>query len=131
MYIYKKSLPKKEIYGMARVGFTSDNYEIYVNTNDSGSVPYFHYRNANDWTKFHTCIEILNPKYFHHGNKNDTLNSKQIKQLHKFLISKVNIPKYEDKFKNNWELICFLWDINNSSVQIPDDATMPNYLQKL
>lgn len=34
----------KDIYEMARVGFTSDSFEVYVNTNDSGDTPHFHYR---------------------------------------------------------------------------------------
>ena len=42
MYIYKSV--KQDVFGMARVGFTPDRYEIYVNTNDSGKFPHFHYR---------------------------------------------------------------------------------------
>ena len=42
MYIYKSV--KQDIFGMARVGSTSDKYEIYVNTNDGGKFPHFHYR---------------------------------------------------------------------------------------
>lgn len=113
---------------MARVGFTSDKYEVYVNTNDGGKIPHFHYRDANDWSKFHTCIRIDRPEYFHHEDKSDVLNSKQRKALQKFMKSKVSLDRYKDKFSNNWELICFMWDINNSDIQIDDNTQQPNYI---
>ena len=117
----------QNIEAMARVGFTSDRYEVYVNTNDGGKIPHFHYRDANDWSKFHTCIRIDGPEYFHHEGKSDVLNSKQKKALQKFMKSKVSLDRYKDKFSNNWELICFMWDINNSDIQIDDNTQQPNY----
>lgn len=118
----------QNIEAMARVGFTSDKYEVYVNTNDGGKIPHFHYRDANDWSKFHTCIRIDCPEYFHHEDKSDVLNSKQRKELQKFMKSKVSLDRYKDKFSNNWELICFMWDINNSDIQIDDNTQQPNYI---
>lgn len=118
----------QNIEAMARVGFTSDKYEVYVNTNDGGKIPHFHYRDANDWSKFHTCIRIDRPEYFHHEGKSDVLNSKQKKALQKFMKSKVSLDRYKDKFSNNWELICFMWDINNSDIQIDDNTQQPNYI---
>ena len=118
----------QNIEAMARVGFTSDRYEVYVNTNDGGKIPHFHYRDANDWSKFHTCIRIDGPEYFHHEGKSDVLNSKQKKALQKFMKSKVSLDRYKDKFSNNWELICFMWDINNSDIQIDDNTQQPNYI---
>lgn len=117
----------QNIEAMARVGFTSDRYEVYVNTNDGGKIPQFHYRDANDWSKFHTCIRIDRPEYFHHEGKSDVLNSNQRKALQKFMKSKVSLDRYKDKFSNNWELICFMWDINNSDIQIDDNTQQPNY----
>lgn len=118
----------QNIEAMARIGFTSDRYEVYVNTNDGGKIPHFHYRDANDWSKFHTCIRIDRPEYFHHEGKSDVLNSKQKKALQKFMKSKVSLDRYKDKFSNNWELICFMWDINNSDIQIDDNTQQPNYI---
>lgn len=118
----------QNIEAMARVGFTSDRYEVYVNTNDGGKIPHFHYRDANDWSKFHTCIRIDRPEYFHHEGKSDVLNSNQKKALQKFMKSKVSLDRYKDKFSNNWELICFMWDINNSDIQIDDNTQQPNYI---
>ena len=122
-----KKILRSDIFGMARVGYVSNKYEIYVNTNDAGSIPHFHYRDSTDWDKFHTCICIESATYFIHGNKQDTLNSKQKQQLQEFMQSKVQLSKYADKFTNNWELVCFLWDMNNSSTTISDDVSMPNY----
>ena len=116
----------KELYEMARAGYI-DNLEIFVSTDDSGNIAHFHIRDSNDQEKFHTCIEIENPKYFLHGNKNDILNSNQKKKLSKFMSAPVAIERYKNKFTNNWELICFLWDINNSDKQISRNTPMPDY----
>ena len=116
----------QDIFGMARVGFV-DSFEVYVNTNDAGNIPHFHIRDINDWHKFHTCIEIAKAKYFHHGEKTDILNSRQRRSLAEFMESPISNPKYGDKFSNVWELVCFLWEINNSQMPLPDDIEMPNY----
>lgn len=115
-----------DITGMARAGFTKDNYEVYVNTEDGGNIPHFHYRLKSDWNKFHTCIRLDSPEYFHHNGKEDVLNSSQKKNLQKFLSSQVTLSRYKGKFENNFELLCFLWDINNSNVQ-SDDWALPDY----
>ena len=113
---------------MARVGFSGD-LEVYVNTNDAGKIPHFHLRDSVEWEKFHTCVRIDSAEYFLHEGKEDILNSKQRKDLDRFMRSKVTLKKYKDKFDNNWELVCFLWDMNNSDVMIPDDIEQPNYLE--
>lgn len=115
-----------DITGMARAGFTKDNYEIYVNTDDGDNIPHFHYRLKSDWNKFHTCIRLDSPEYFHHNGKGDVLNSSQKKNLQKFLSSPVTLSRYKGKFENNFELLRFLWDINNSNVQ-SDDWDLPDY----
>ena len=73
-------------------------------------------------------IRIDCPEYFHHEGESDVLNSKQKTALQKFMESKVSLTKYKDKFSNNWELICFMWDINNSDIQIDDSTQQPNYV---
>jgi hypothetical protein len=118
----------QNIYGMARVGYIGE-LEVYVNTNDAGNIPHFRLRDSDDWDKFHTCIKILSPEYFLHEGKEDILNSKQRKELQEFMESKVSVKRYTNKFQNNWELVCFLWDMNNSNISIPDNAEMPNYLE--
>lgn len=117
----------KDIYGMAAVGVVGDNYEIYINTNDGGNIAHFHYRKKHNWKEFHTCIKIESAGYFHHTGKEDVLNSKQRKELAEFLAAPVALAKYKNRFDNNWELICFLWDLNNSDKMIDDNVTMPDY----
>lgn len=121
-----KKYVHENIYGMSRVGYSGD-LEVYVNTDDAGKIPHFHLRDKNEWDKFHTCIKIESAEYFLHEGKEDTLNSGQRKELQKFMTDKVSISRYADKFDNNWQLICFLWDINNSDVTIPEDIEQPDY----
>lgn len=108
---------------MARVGITDDDYEVYVNTNDSGKIPHFHYRKAKNWNEFHTCIQIQAPNYFHHGNKQDILNSKQKKELIDFLKAKPRNKRYE----THWEYLVSMWNDNNSDIIIDEEILMPNY----
>lgn len=107
----KRVLAHQDIYGMARVGKMQHHgtiYEIYVNSDDGGNIPHFHFRDIIDWDAFHTCIEIAQPKYFHHTDKEDILNSKLKRMLNEFMKQEVSIARYKDKFINNWELVCFL-----------------------
>ena len=118
----------QDIFGMSRAGY-SGNLEVYVNTDDGGNIPHFHLRDKVDWDKFHSCIKILTPEYFEHAGKEDKLDSKQRKELSHFMNSSVSNKRYADKFDNNWQLVCFLWDINNSAFEIPEGAEMPDYRQ--
>ena len=122
----KVIISKENIYGMARVGYINNNLEIYVNTDDGGNIPHFHIRDSNEWDKFHTCIKIESAEYFLHDGKEDKLNSRLRQKLQAFMQSEVKLKKYVH-FENNWQLVCFLGDMNNSSVQISDDAIMPDY----
>ena len=124
-----KILRRQNIEGMARIGFTPDNYEVYVNTDDGGKIPHFHYRLKTNRNKFHTCIKIEKPEYFHHTGKESVLNSKQIRSLIRFLKSPVALPQYAEKFSANFELIIFLWNINNSDVIVDLETKIPDYYQ--
>jgi uncharacterized protein with HEPN domain len=130
-YPKRNSETKKhqDIYGMSRIGYTNDSYEIYVNTDDGGNIPHFHYRDPNNWQRFHTCICIETAEYFHHGNEQDILNHRQKRQLSDFMNRSVSIHRYSGSFKNNWDLICFLWDINNSNISVSDTTELPDYNQ--
>lgn len=109
---------------MARVGYTDDNYEIFVFTNDSGNIPHFHYRSDNK--KFNTCICIEKCSYFLHGNKQDKLNSSQRKSLDKFMGSECKITKH---FTGTyWDYVVSLWNANNSSIKIDENnVNKPDY----
>ena len=120
----------QNIEGMSRIGFISD-LEIYVNTDDSGKIPHFHVRDSKDWKRFHTCIRIDAPEYFHHGSKQSTLNASQRKELDEFMKSPCSKKLYNESGRrlNNWERVCMLWDDNNSDVEIPDSVIQPDYTQ--
>lgn len=34
----------KNLLEMSRIGFTNDGFEVYINTDDEGNYPHFHYR---------------------------------------------------------------------------------------
>lgn len=117
---------------MSRVGFLQtkkgdeSNLEVYVNTDDGGNIPHFHIRDTHNWNEFHSCIRLDKAEYFLHEGKEDVLSSKQKKILQKFMKSKVTNIKYASRFENNWELACFLWDINNSDKEVKD-VEQPDY----
>lgn len=108
---------------MARIGFTNDSYEVYVNTDDPGDIPHFHYRKKGTW-EGHTYIRLDKPEYFQHGDKQATLNSKQKKELVNFLKSK---PLKAKRFDTNWEYLINEWNANNSNIEIAEDTKMPDY----
>lgn len=116
---------KHELIEMARIGFTDDGFEVYVNTDDGGNIPHFHYRKGKypNFTN-HTCISILTAEYFHHDGKEAVLNNKQRKDLVKFL-------KDNNKskgFDTNWDRLIADWNANNSDMDVDENQPMPNYL---
>lgn len=112
-----------------RVGTTTDIYMIYVNSDDGGKIPHFHYVDAISMGKdrkkgFHTCIKITEASYFKHGNHTDELNSSQKKALHQFLSK----PFKQSNFHiTNWEFIVAAWNDNNSDVLVDESLAMPDY----
>ena len=119
----KNNLTEQGLFEMARIGFTNDSYEVYVNTDDPGNIPHFHYRKKGSW-EGHTCICLTKPEYFHHGDKQASLNKKQIKELINFLNSK---PIRTSRYNSNWEYLLDAWNMNNSNINIPEDYPMPDY----
>lgn len=114
---------KNEIFGMARIGYTDGKYEVYVNTNDAGNIPHFHYRLETDWSKFHTCIKLTSPEYFLHEGKEHVLNKKRLKLLMTFLLTAPpDRPGY-----TNWQEVVMEWNRNNSDMNVPSDLEMPDY----
>lgn len=102
---------------IARVGYFSDKFEIFVETDDIGEVPHFHIKR----NEFHTCIEIKTNKYFHHTGKEDVLNVHLRKELYKFL-------KAKDEYgEDNWIVLIKAWNRNNSNMEIDIKQKMPDY----
>ena len=116
-----------DIMGISRIGFTDDDYEVFIVTDDDflSDVPHFHYRKKgkNEINEFHTCIRFDEAKYYHHQGNEDYLNLKQINNLIKFLNS---TPKYGN-FTNNWEEMLFIWNTQNEKLYIKEDLAIPNY----
>lgn len=109
---------------MARVGFIADEYEVYIHTDDPGNIPHFNIWDAETrGQKFHTCIRIESPEYFHHTGKEDYLNSSMRKELVRFLKSKSK----NKRFSSNWEYLVSMWNDNNSKMNVPEDIPMPDY----
>lgn len=122
-YFTDKELSEDLFLEMARIGFTEDGFEIYVHTDDAGNIPHFHYRDRTTvGQQFHTCIRLDKPEYFHHTGKEDVLNSKQKKNLIKFLNSKAR-----SGWSTNFEKVIDEWNVNNSDVEISYDQPMPDY----
>lgn len=111
---------------MARVG-SYDEVEVVVFTNDPGNIPHFHIRDISTrGKKFHSCIRLDKAEYFYHTGKEDTLNSSDRKDLVKFLSSKSKSKRFSEF--TNWQVLLTMWNMNNSSVEIDEDAEMPNYI---
>ena len=124
IYDYEQ-LRESMLLEMARVGFIDNKYEVYIHTDDPGNIPHFHIWDAETrGQKFHTCIRIDSPQYFHHSGKEDTLNSSMKKELMSFLKSKSR----NRRFNTNWEYLVSMWNDNNSNVEVTEDAQIPDYL---
>lgn len=109
---------------MARIGFI-DNLEVLIWTDDPGNIPHFHIRDiSTKGEKFHCCVRIDRPEYFKHTGKEDSLNSKQKKNLINFLNSTSKLGGIEIK---NWDKVVMYWNDNNSNLILPDDLEMPDY----
>ena len=110
---------------MARVGDLNKDLEVYVRTDDGGNTPHFHIWDKNtQGNKFHTCVQIKQPVYFHHDGKEGVLNTAQRKELVDFLKSK---PTKTKKFSTFWEAVLTLWNMNNSAMDVDEDQPMPDY----
>ena len=55
---------------MAKVGKLNNEYDVVIWPKDNGEIPHFHIWDSNTrGDKFHTCIKIEKPEYFHHTGK--------------------------------------------------------------
>lgn len=117
-----RKLHEQELNEMARVG-KIDKYEIWIRTDDPGKIPHMHIWDfSTKGDKFHTCIRLDKPEYFHHTGKEGSLNSKLKRELNDFLNST------NTRFNMTmWEYILKLWNENNSDVIIDEDQPMPDY----
>ena len=110
---------------MARVGDMNPKLEVYIRTDDGGNLPHFHIWDKNSrGEKFHTCVQIKEPTYFHHDGKEGVLNTSQRQELMAFLKSK---PTNTRRFSTFWEAVVTFWNMNNSAMNVDEDQPMPDY----
>ena len=111
----------KMLLEMASIGNIDNTLCVVIRMNDAGNIPHFHIMDKSTLgKKFHTCVKIETPEYFHHTGKVDVLNSKQRKSLVEFL-------KSSHRNGTKWEMLIDLWNINNSTIKVDDNLDMPDY----
>lgn len=110
------------LYERARIGFLG-NYDVFICTDDSG-VPHFHiWDRESKGAKFHTCIRIGCAEYYRHTGTEASLTQTEKENLCAFL-------KREHKpFLTNWEYLICMWNDNNDSIHVDENAEMPDYMQ--
>ena len=112
---------------MARVG-TFDGYTVSLYSSE-GKYPHFHFYNSEK--EIEGCIRLDVPEYFIHDGKKDMLDSREKKDLIKWLNS------YHKEYKalgvdlTIYKYMCILWNDNNpdhiyNDLQMPDYKLLPN-----
>lgn len=113
--------------GMARIGYLPrhGNIEVYVWTNDPGTIPHMHVRERGD-SKYvwECCIKFESAEYFDHGKYKGRLPSKVGKELDKMLRS-IDPDSLHDA--TYWQTAVAEWNRNNSSTKLPKDLKQPDY----
>ncbi len=99
--------------------------EVIVYTREGGNIPHIHILNPQDKT-FECCVRLDKAEYFCHGNKQNTLNTKDKKE---FVACMNKSTKTRVGHFTNWEIAVLIWNQGNSQAQISDEIKMPNYLQ--
>ena len=135
MELYIKN--QTDIMGMARIGWipvgNTKGIELYVHTNDSGSIPHFHVRKYSthkhkydkrskfDWE---TCIRYDSPQYFLHGKYHDTLPDPEIAKQLDSMLRTVNPKRRGITY---WQSAIDDWNNNTERIQLDPDMEQPDY----
>lgn len=100
--------------------YTFGKYSIRVNESE-GQYPHFHITKD----KFRSYIRLDTNMYFDHGDGVfDHLSTKQCKNLNKMLKTVID----RESGITLWRKLCNEWNrTNKSSIQIQNDAIMPDY----
>lgn len=107
------------------VGIPQSGYLVYVNTNDSGNIPHFHYVDLESNGKdFNVSIRIDVAQYFKHKRKMNNLSAEQKICLQEFLASSFAKKRFHG---TNWDYIVMMWNMNNSGIVVDEDLAMPDY----
>lgn len=115
---------------MARVGYMTPQYEVYVHTDDPGYIPHVHVRDVGTMGHtFETCVQLKTNAYFLHGRITDEMNSAMRNEFADFM----EAPCRNTKYGSNYEFAVDMWNANNSNENIfPEtdengDIKIPDY----
>lgn len=127
----------RRIFDMSRVGYLTEfSFEVYIRTDDGGNIPHVHiWDTGTKGKKFSTCVKLTAPEYFPHGGRyKDVFNTKQKKAFAAFMRAQANLKaKWLGGQPTNYEYCCFLWNENNSNVNVEvqydenDNSIIPDY----
>ncbi len=86
------------------------DFEAFVGEFEGNNIPHFHLENK--VRKLKTAIRLDMPYYFLHGDKRYILNSKERKELVRWLSSKIEttINVFKEIPKNNYENLLNMWN---------------------
>ena len=99
---------------VGRIGITKIG-KVAINVySGEGPVPHFHIEGKD----FSCCVCIFDNRYFDHGIHQDTLNTKQLKELDSFMRDKSSL----NEKLTNWEAAKFIWEAAN--IENNDDISM-------
>lgn len=90
-----------------------------------GPIPHFHFYVGGDM-KSGGCIRLDKPEYFNHGHYKEKINRRLKNHAIQWLHSKPK-SKLGALFKNNWEAMCYMWEIGNPDHPLPDSLEIPDY----
>ncbi len=93
--------------------------KIYVYSAE-GKHPHMHL--VNESIDFEACLMLYEPKYFIHGNKIGTFNSKQLKVINNFLSQ-----HYANSPLTIWQSACMVWDFSNNDHKFDYYKKQPDY----
>ena len=117
-----KKMEERFLHERARIGFLG-NYDVFICTDDSG-VPHFHiWDSESKGAKYHTCIKIGCAEYYRHTGTEASLSQTEKENLCAFL------KREHNPFPTNWEYLICMWNDNNDSIHVDENAEMPDYMQ--
>jgi hypothetical protein len=122
---FEEDLNESEVKGASRFNpsrIGECKVEVYSN---EGEKPHFHIYKIGDKSEFETCICIYSNEYFSHGGKYaSTFNSKQCKELNKWLSQQnKRFPIF-----TNWGAIVYEWERGNGGMHFTDKTdSQPEY----
>lgn len=106
------------------------DFEVQVGESEGDNIPHFHLDNKEQGNKQKkTAIRLDMPSYFLHGDKKYILNSKERKELVKWLNEKpasgLLLDKNGNYPKTNWQALVNIWNIYYPQATIT--CNIPNY----